>query len=879
MKVIAIVSTLFAACCAAFAQPAPLRHLTPVPFNQVKITDKFWAPRCETNRGVSIPHCLKMLAESGNISNLELAAAGATDGFMGLVFQDSDTYKVLEAASFSLATHPDPALDKQLDAIIAKMAAAQMPDGYLDTSYQIDDPNNRFTNLRDDHELYCAGHMIEAAVAHYQATGKRNLLDIAVKCANNIDRIFGDGPGKRMGYPGHPELELALVKLWRATGDERYFKLAKFFIDNRGTGFFAKEHANDYERRRSDPTYWLDNARIKDQTSIVGHAVRAAYLLSGATDIAGVTEDSELLAAIDRIWRNTTQKRMFVTGGIGPSSSNEGFTIDYDLPTSSAYQETCASIAMAMWNQRLAMLYGNARYADYVEKALYNGVLDGISLKGDMFFYQNPLASSGSRHRTPWFECACCPPNVVRTLASIGGYAYATSSDSVWVNLYIGGSVDCRIGKTKVTLKVTTDYPWDGAVNIKPVVDSPANFAVRLRAPGWCQGPTVKVNGKAVSGPKVESGYIVLDREWRTGDSIDYNMPMPIRKMEANPQVQTTQGMIAIQRGPIVYCLEGCDQPVPLNALALPIDAELKPVKRPDLLGGIVTITGSGKAIDITDWSGKLYRDAVGTAQVKITAIPYYAWDNREACPMEVWIPGNPKPPNGLESFAQASASFTQWAQVSAINDGREVRGSSGSGGSGGFGGYGAFSSGAFGWWPHAGTSEWVCYKWTKPIMVGGVKVYWYADNPNANTGFGQGFGGFGGPGPAPTPPTAPAGGPPTTVVTLSPDTPATGAAATPAADATTTTPRPPANPGGGASRRRSMMATALPDSWNIEYLDGDTWKPVQAEGAYPIEADSWCQIMFAPVKTTSLRLVVQMKENTTSAIQEWKVLPPDSAE
>jgi len=363
-------------------------------------------------------------------------------------------------------------------------------------------------------------------------------------------------------------------------------------------------------------------------------------------------------------------------------------------------------------------------------------------------------------------------------------------------------------------------------------------------------------------------------------------MPMPIRKMEANPQVQATQGMIAIQRGPIVYCLEGCDQPVGLSALALPIDAELKPVKRPDLLGGIVTITGNGKAIDITDWSGKLYRDAVGTAQVKITAIPYYAWDNREACPMEVWIPGNPKPPNGLESFAQASASFTQWAQVSAINDGREVRGSSNSGG---FGGFGAFSSGAFGWWPHAGTSEWVCYKWTKPVSVGGVKVYWYADNPNpnANTGFGQGFGGFGGPGPGPTPaagtattpPTAPAGGPPATVVTLSPETPGSSAIAAPATGSNTSTTPSSDAAAGGNRRRRSMMATALPDSWNIEYLDGDTWKPVQAEGAYPTEADSWCQIMFAPVKTTSLRLVVQMKENTTSAIQEWKVLPPDSAE
>ncbi|MCX6343781.1 MAG: glycoside hydrolase family 127 protein [Armatimonadetes bacterium] len=826
MKLFSVTLALFAASgCAWGAQPAQLRHLNAVPFTQVQITDKFWAPRCETNRKVSIPHNLKMLEESGNIKNLELAAAGARDGFQGLVFQDSDIYKVLEAASFSLATHPDPALDKQVDAIIAKMAAAQMPDGYLDTNYQINYPDYRFTNLRDDHEMYCAGHMIEGAVAHFQATGKRNFLDIAIKCANNIDSKFG--PGKRMGYPGHPELELALIKLWRATSDDRYFKLSKFFIDNRGAGFFATEDHSD-DRRDPDPAYWLDNAKIKDQTSIVGHAVRAAYLLSGATDVAGIDGDTDLLSAINRIWYNTTKKRMFITGGIGPSSSNEGFTIDYDLPTSTAYQETCASIAMAMWNQRLALLYGSARYADYVEKALYNGVLDGVSLKGDTFFYSNPLASNGSRHRTPWFECACCPPNVIRTLASIGGYAYATSEDAVWVNLYIGGSVDCKVGKSKVTLKVTTDYPWDGAVNIKPVIDSPAKFGIRLRVPSWCQGAAVKVNGRRIRSPKVESGYIVLEQNWRTGDSIDFNMPMPVRKIEANSQVTATQGMLAIQRGPIIYALEGCDQTVPLNCLALPIDAELKPVKRPDLLGGIVTITGMGKAIDITDWSGKLYREAVSANSVKITAIPYYAWDNREACPMALWIPTNPKPANGLESFAQASASFSQWGQVSALNDGKEVRNAASFSAGSSYGGYGAFASGAFGWWPNTGTSEWVCYKWHKPVSVGGAKVYWFADSINTNI--------------APT---------------------TTG----------TTTPAPA--PNSNRSRRR-MMVTQLPESWKIEYLDAETWKPVDAIGAYPLEADGWSQIMFAPVKTTSLRLVVQMKSGTTSAIQEWKVLPPD---
>lgn len=788
-------------------QSAQLRQLDPVPFTQVKITDKFWAPRIETNRKVSIPHNLKMLEKVGNIKNLELAAAGERTGFKGMVFQDSDIYKVIEAASFSLATNPDPELDKQLDGIIAKLAAAQMPDGYLDTYYQINEPDRRFTNLRDNHEMYCAGHMIEAAVAHYQATGKRNFLDVAIKVADNLVSKFGSEPGKRMGYCGHPEIELALMKLWRATGDERYFKLSEFFVENRGTGFFAEEHKGDGERE-IDFTYWLDNAKIKDQTSIVGHAVRAAYLLSGATDVAGVNGDNDILNAINRIWRNTTEKRMFITGGIGPSASNEGFTIDYDLPTTSAYQETCASIAMAMWNQRLALLYGNARYADYVEQALYNGTLSGVSLKGDTFFYQNPLGSNGNHHRTPWFECACCPPNVIRTIASIGGYAYATSKDSVWLNLYIQGSVECKVGGTKVKLNVATDYPWDGAINVRPVVSSPATFAVRLRVPGWCNSASVKVNGKVISEPMMDSGYIVIERRWSKGDSIDLNLPMPIRRIEANPQVRDTLGAAVIQRGPIVYCLEGCDQPVPLKSIALPLDAKLAAKMQPNMLGGIVTITGEGKAISISDWSGKLYRDAIVPDTVKVTAIPYYAWDNREACPMAVWVPTSVRPAGGLEAFAKAEASFSQWGQPAAINDGKEVRNSSDS------------NSSPFGWWPHQGTSEWISYKWDRPVSVGGVKVYWFVDPPEDNE----------------------AGN----------------------------TPQP-------GFRRRKVGE--LPESWHIEYLDGTEWKPVAAQSVYPINTDEWCQVMFAPVKTTSLKLVVKMKDKATAAIHEWKVLPPDGLE
>lgn len=406
---------------ALVAQQPHFARLTPVPFTQVEIKDRFWAPKQEVNRRVSLPHSLDMLEESGTIHNFELAAQGARTGFKGFVFMDSDAYKSLEAISFSLATHPDPVLEKRVDAVIATIAKAQMPDGYIDTYYEINAPDKRFTNLRDNHELYCMGHLIEAGVAHHRATGKRTLLDVAIKAANKIDSVFGEG--KRMGYPGHPELELALVKLANETGDQRYFNLAKFFVSNRGSKYFAIEHKTPLDQY--DGTYWQDQVPIRDQETMVGHAVRDGYLLSGVTDVMAKTEDPGLVAMVDRVWSSATGKRMYVTGGIGASGANEGFTTDYDLPNFTAYQETCASVAMAMWNERLANLYGDSKYADLMELALYNGVLAGGSLDGTKYFYVNPLASRGGHHRSGWFSCACCPPNEARTLASIGGYAYA----------------------------------------------------------------------------------------------------------------------------------------------------------------------------------------------------------------------------------------------------------------------------------------------------------------------------------------------------------------------------------------------------------------------------------------------------------------------
>ena len=615
----------------ALAQTESLLKLKPVPFTQVEIRDSFWQPRQETNRIASIPVNLAMLEKSGNIRNFELAAQGATNGFEGPFFMDSDLYKAIESASYSLATHPDPALAARLDGLIGKIAAAQQPDGYLDTYYIVKEPGRRWTNLRDCHELYCAGHLIEAAVAHYQATGKRDFLNIAIKLANHINSVFG--PKKRMGYPGHPEIELALVKLWKATDDRRYFNLAQFFIENRGRKYFAVEHHEPLDHY--DGTYWLDDVPIVEHQKIKGHAVRAAYLLSGATDVAGETGNPALLAMIDRVWHNTVERNLYITGGIGPSARNEGFTVDYDLPNLTAYQETCASVALAQWNQRLAALYGDARFADVFERALYNGSLAGVSLDGAHFFYVNPLASEGKHHRSGWFQCACCPPNESRTLSSLGGYAYASSEAGLWVNLYIQGSVTAAVRNQEVRVKVTTEYPWDGKVALAPELNRPTPWELHLRVPGWCAGATVSVNQKKIKNARLERGYFVIDRTWRTGDIVELNLPMPVQRILADPRVQADRGLVALQRGPLVYCLEQCDQNEPLGTLCLPGAAQLKASRREDLLGGVVVVQGLASEAP----EGKLYQTAAPERSVEFTAVPYYAWDNRQPGPMEVWLP------------------------------------------------------------------------------------------------------------------------------------------------------------------------------------------------------------------------------------------------
>ncbi len=691
--------------------------LREVPFTKVKIADAFWAPRRETNRKVSIPHSLDMLVKTGTVGNFDLATNGARTGYQGPVFMDSDLYKAMEAASYSLATDPDPALESRLDELIAKMAAAQMKDGYLNTYYQVNEPDRRYTNLRDNHEIYCAGHLFEAAVAHYQATGKRNLLTVAQKYADYMCKVFGSGPGQRMGYPGHPEAELALIKLWRATGEKRYFDLARFFVESRGSHFFATEHNTPLDRY--DGAYWQDNVPIRDHKRIVGHAVRAAYLFSGVTDVMAETGDEGLRKMIDRVWRNTSERNTYVTGGIGPSAHNEGFTEDYDLPNLTAYQETCASVAIAMWAHRLNLLYADSRYADAVETALYNGILSGVSLDGKRFFYVNPLESRGNHHRSDWFGCACCPPNVARTLAALGNYAYAVSDNAVWVNLYIQGSATVDVAGKPVVLNVKTNYPWEGEVQLTPQVSEPARFQIRLRVPGWCQGAWVEVHGQKVPVKDLDNGYIVLERTWSEKDVIDLHLPMTIDRVSANPKVPADAGAVALRRGPIVYCFEGVDNAAPLHTVAIVAGTEFKSVFTQDLLGGIVTLAGSGHVADPEGWEGKLYRANVQPREVPVKAVPYYSWDNRAAGDMRVWFPVVPPMPpiGGPEVQAKVSLSFVSGnSQPSGINDGIEPKRS------------GEQPAALCHWWPHKGTEEWAQYTWAQPIAVAGARVYWFDD-------------------------------------------------------------------------------------------------------------------------------------------------------
>lgn len=608
-----------------------------VPMSQVEIRDQFWEPRQQTNRSITVPHLFSELERAGNIPNLRLAAERKREGYQGPVYMDSDLYKAMEAAAYVLQLYPDDPIRQKLDEVIAILERAQTPEGYLNSYFQVVAPERRWTNLRDDHELYCAGHLIEAAVAHYEATGSDRLLKVATRYADYIDSVFGDAPGKRLGYCGHPEIELALFRLYRATGETRYRDLARFFLLNRGKKIFAQEHNIPLEQY--DGTIWQDNVPLTEHREIVGHAVRAAYLFAGATDLVADTGDERVLQMLLRVWENTISRRTYITGGIGNEARHEGFTRDYELPNRTAYQETCASIALIFWAHRMGLLLEEARFFDALERALYNGALAGIALDGKNFYYVNPLESDGTHHRRPWYACACCPPNIARLIASLGGYLYAQTESDLWVNLYVESRAKLSLAGREAVLQVRTNYPWDGTIEVQVVEGAPLEFGLHLRIPDWCAQPRLTLNGKPLP-LEIQKGYAVVRRLWQPEDRLALELPMTPLFMEAHPRVEADRWQVAIQRGPLVYCLEEIDQSAPLERMAVDTTSPLRYRWEPNLLNGIGVIEGGAVVLDDDSaWGNRLYRPLARRQRATFRAIPYYAWHNRQPCPMRVWMP------------------------------------------------------------------------------------------------------------------------------------------------------------------------------------------------------------------------------------------------
>jgi len=607
-----------------------------VPLDAVDLADDFWEPRRRINREVTLPSQYRHLEDTGRLDNFRRASGKIGGAYQGIYFNDSDVYKWLEAAAWTLAEGSDSELERMVDAAITEIEDAQRPDGYLNTYFTFERAAQRWTDF-DLHEMYCAGHLFQAAVAHFRATGSERLLDVATRFADHICDSFGPEEGKRHAVDGLEEVEMALVELFRATGERRYLVGAQYCVDARGHGMLGRPYG------QHEPSYSQDHAPLRDQSEVVGHAVRALYLYSGAADVYAEMGERALLQALWRLWENMTTRRMYVSGGLGSRYEGEAFGRDFELPNERAYTETCAAIASVMWNWRMLGLKGEARYADLIEHTLYNAVLPGLSLDGQHYFYQNPLADDGTHRRQPWFGCACCPPNVARLLASLPGCLYSTSEDAVWVHLYAEGAATVELDKNRtIRLSQRTRYPWDGSVEIQ----IEGEFALMLRIPAWCEdGAAVEVNGGPVGAQLSPGSYASLRRTWRPGDTIDMDLPMPVRRVECHPYVAENAERIALTRGPLLYFVEQIDNPgVDLRDLVL--DGEEPTVRfESDLLGGMTVLQVEARpAAPDNGWEDRLYRTVrphEGDAQThstRVTAVPYYAWANREPGAMRVWL-------------------------------------------------------------------------------------------------------------------------------------------------------------------------------------------------------------------------------------------------
>lgn len=625
-------------------QPSPKTDLPshdypihPVPFTDVLIDGGFWLSRLDTNRKVTIPYDFQKCEETGRIDNFAIAGGLIKGEFRGKRYDDSDVYKVIEGASYSLKTHPDPALETYLDSLIVKIAAAQEDDGYLYTTrtvnpdQPVDATPGRWSNMYRDHELYNVGHLYEAAVAHYQATGKRTLLDVALKNADLLTQTFG--PGLNSGVSGHQEIEIGLAKLYRTTGEKKYLDLARFFLDERGKEALTDTTGKDF-------AYIQNHLPVTAQSEAVGHAVRAGYMYSGMADIGALTGDTAYIRAIDRLWENVVNKKMYITGGIGSRPEGEAFGDDYELPNETAYNETCAAIANMFWNYRLFLLHGDGQYMDVFERILYNGFLGGVSLDGNSFFYPNVLETAGDNLRQPWFTTACCPVNVVRFLPSLPGYAYAWKDQEIYINLFLNNTATVQMDGQSVVIHQQTNYPWEGKVNFTITPEREDTFSVAIRIPGWADNRPVpgnlyeypnrtnrnmylRVNGELMY-PQMKNGFAHIIRNWKAGDKVELELPMPVRRVTAHEAVAENRGKVALERGPVVYCAESVDNGGKVLDLHMPEAGKLEVTFKPDLLGGVNILTGTALR------QGN---------EVPFTAIPYYARAHRGSVEMRVWFP------------------------------------------------------------------------------------------------------------------------------------------------------------------------------------------------------------------------------------------------
>lgn len=637
-----------------------------VPFTQVKLTDKFWLPRIKINHTVTIPASFERCESTGRVKNFEMAAAKSGKFCTIYPFDDTDIYKTIEGASFSMALYPDKAMDDYIDSLIVKIRNAQEPDGYLYTARTIN-PNEthawagkqRWEKERElSHELYNSGHLYEAAAAHYQSTGKRNLLDIALKNADLVCSVFGQD--KLHVAPGHQVVEMGLVKLYRITGKKEYLETAKYFIEERG-------HYTGYNANSKDPwqngAYWQDHVPVVQQREAVGHAVRAGYLYSAIADIAALTDDIRFLEAVDTIWNNVVSKKLYVQGGVGAIGSGERFGDNYELPNSTAYNETCAAIANVYWNHRMFLLHGESKYIDVLEKTLYNGLISGVGMDGKSFFYTNAMEIKNTFHhndmegsRSGWFPCSCCPTNVTRLIPSIPGYVYGVKDDNIFVNLFVAGTASVTINKKNVQLEQYNNYPWDGKLTFKVASKAPATFTMRIRIPGWAQNQAIpsdlykftgsgtgkveiRINGKPIA-YSTENGYAVLTKTWKKGDAVELELPMDIKRVVANNKVEGDRGKVALQRGPIIYCAEWPDNNGLVTNIVLPDNANLTSEYKPDMLNGVTILKGEVSAIHVESDTD------VSTGKQPFVAIPYYAWAHRGKGEMIVWFPTKVK---GLE--------------------------------------------------------------------------------------------------------------------------------------------------------------------------------------------------------------------------------------